>query len=77
MYHETLSEILVFKTNILRRQDVEILAAVLNGDSRVRRWNIDLADIDHVLRVETEDMCARDIIGVVANAGFQCEELPD
>ncbi len=41
------------------------------------KWNFDLEDCDHILRVETWSVLASTIIAVIENAGFRCEELED
>ena len=76
MHKEILSEILVFKTNI-SQADVERVTPVLASDYRVKKWNIDLEDIDRVLRIECTEQCAGDVIQLIHKAGFHCEELPD
>jgi hypothetical protein len=77
MYPEAVSEILVFKTNIARDEDLVKVASVINNDSRIRQWNVDRDDIDHVLRIEATQIVAPDVISMVHKAGFECEELPD
>ncbi len=70
-------KILVFKTNILSRKEVKRLGPVLHKLAGVCRWNVDLMDIDKVLRIETEELQAQEIIDVLTEAGYFCEELPD
>lgn len=41
------------------------------------KWNFDLEDGDHILRVETWSTSASDIIDALENAGYRCEELED
>jgi hypothetical protein len=76
MYPQAITEILVFRTNILHSSDERKLA-FLNSLPGVKHWNIDLQDVDHVLRVEAEDISASEIIHRMTSAGFLCEELPD
>ena len=76
MYPQALSEILVFKTNINYPFDERKLA-FLNSIHGVKTWNIDLQDIDRVLRIEAEDVSPSEIIHSMNAAGFLCEELPD
>ena len=77
MYHETISEILVFKTDAWHPEDVDHVAKVLNDDARIKRWNIDRDDIDNVLRVEADQISAFEIRLLLNAAGYFCEELPD
>jgi hypothetical protein len=76
IYSETISDLLIFKTNIFS-SDVEKLAPILDQDTRIKKWNIDCEDIDHVLRVETDCLAAAEVIKVIHGSGFFCEELPD
>lgn len=41
------------------------------------KWNFDLEDCDHILRVEAVSLQAPVIIRNLAKAGFFCEELED
>jgi hypothetical protein len=77
MYPETVSEILVFKTNLLNENDIEKVALLLNTHIGIRQWNIDQHDIDHVLRIEGDHLLPADVINILQGAGFICEELPD
>jgi hypothetical protein len=76
MYPETISEVLVFKTNIREDSEVEKVAALLSK-FRITRWNIDRSDVDNVLRIESDSLDVGAVISMVKNAGFYCEELPD
>jgi hypothetical protein len=77
MYPETLSEILVFKTNITDPSGLERLHELLKSNEQILKWNVDVQDIDHVLRIEAEHVHPSTIINLLQSAGFQCEELPD
>jgi hypothetical protein len=77
MYPETVSEILVFKTNLLKEGDIEKVAVLLNAHIGIRQWNIDQNDIDHVLRIEGDHVMPDEVINIVKGSGFTCEELPD
>ena len=74
---ETRAQVLVFKTNLQFRRDVKQLAPVLNATQGIIRWNVDQNDVDNVLRIETVQPGVEDIIRIVTNAGYCCEELPD
>jgi hypothetical protein len=77
MYPEAISDILVFKTNIQRDTDLERVGKMLNADVRIRKWNVDRDDVDHVLRIESDQLEVFEAISIISNAGFFCEELPD
>lgn len=68
-------DILVFKTNILREDDVEKVTFMMNEDVRIKRWTVDREDCDKVLRVEANEMLPDEIIELIRQAGYACEEL--
>lgn len=68
--------IFVFKTSVATKTEVSKLKPGLNklmqtGD----RWNFDLEDCDHILRVESTVNKTDNIKDVLQVAGFDCEEL--
>lgn len=77
MQNAVITDVLVFKTTIRTDNDVERVRQIFCDDARIRRWNVDLEDIDRVLRVEASERYADDIIARVREAGFWCEELTD
>ncbi len=66
--------VLVFKTNIRKRSEVEKLSSVFNKPEIIK-WNIDLDDCDKVLRVVTTRLSYADIIMETSEKGFECVEL--
>ena len=69
--------VLVFKTNLVSAKDVHRISPVMGDTPGILRWNVDEHDIDNVLRIETSWLLPGDIIRVLTNAGYVCEELPD
>jgi hypothetical protein len=69
--------ILVFKTNIRSIRDILTVDETISCLDGLKRWNVDGDDIDNVLRIETTRPDPANIIGLVREAGFFCEELPD
>ena len=69
--------LLIFKTNISSKKQVTKVAKLLNAEDEILRWNIDLQDIDRVLRIEAINVSNREIISIIQKAGFFCEELAD
>ena len=69
--------ILVFRTSIQLDGDVQQIACLINSESRISKWNVDLHDVDKVLRIETYQLEAQEVIRLVIRAGYQCEELED
>lgn len=70
-------EILVFKTNVEDKKHVKKLFPVLRTLQGIMRWNVDLHDIDKVLRVEVVSLSPRSIEMTLQNAGYFCKELED
>jgi hypothetical protein len=73
---ETITGILVFKTN-LSDHDVAHIATLLSHDPRIKRWNVDLDDVDRILRVESTRITPLEVQLKINAAGYLCEELPD
>jgi hypothetical protein len=71
-----LHDILIFKTNIHQRDMIKV-ASVMNAEKRILKWNVDCTDVDHVLRVEVQELCMDEVIELIHHAGFVCEELVD
>ncbi len=71
------STVLVFKTNITNLSDLHSVAPMLTGEQDILKWNVDLHDIDKVLRIETNNLNPLEIANLLQGAGFLCEELPD
>lgn len=67
----------VFKTNIQFKKDVKHVEAVLNQTPGVMCWHVDRQDADKVLRVESPFLQPEQIIALIKQAGYCCEELPD
>jgi short-subunit dehydrogenase len=70
-------DVLIFKTNIRYMKDVHKIAPYLRGEQKIRRWNVDLGDIDKVLRIEAEELSTGQVQILVNQAGYFCEELID
>lgn len=68
--------VLVFKTN-LHYRDMKRIEPVLNAESKIITWNVDLTDIDNVLRVVSHEPYIEPVIAILVNEGFICEELID
>ena len=68
-------EVLILKTNIRYKKQVKTVAPLLDGQDNISRWNIDLNDIDKVLRIESDDMELTEVVQIIKKAGFHCEEL--
>ena len=67
-------EILVFRTNILEKSDIEQVRQYF-GDHDILNWHVDIEDIDKVLRVEAKSNITVKIENLVKRAGYWCTEL--
>ena len=70
-----LSNILIFKTNIQTEFDRLRIKNVLDASQKVLKWNIDMDDVDRVLRIVSDTLTPEQIISVIEYVGFECAEL--
>jgi len=70
-----LIDVLIFKTNIQTIGDRIRIKKTLDGNPLILQWNIDLEDIDCVLRIEATHLDHNDIIKMITGCGYNCEEL--
>lgn len=61
---------LKFKTNIQCTNCLSKVTPKLNQQNGISSWNVDLADPDRTLTVETENLEPEDIKKAVLKAGF-------
>ena len=76
-YEVTALEVLVFKTNLHSHTDVLRITSALDQLPGVLRWNVDLQDVDHVLRIESRNLPTAVVKGALNCAGYLCDELTD
>jgi hypothetical protein len=69
--------VLVFKTNLHSPEKVTDVSPILTHLKDIKRWNVDVQDCDHVLRIESETVSAHRIEQLLSAAGYYCEELAD
>lgn len=70
--------LLIYKTDIDTPQKVGQLATVFDSFESVKSWNVDMDDIDKILRIElVKKTNERDILNSLNSCGIQIEELPD
>ena len=68
-------EVLVFKTDLTDRQQVALAGYFLQNIEGIHRWNVDMEDVDNVLRVEAENVQPHYVSATLNKAGYYCEEL--
>ncbi len=71
----TLQNILVFAINIKTESEKRTISAVLDKNSAIQQWNIDLEDVDCVLRIVSETLSEEEIIDIIKNQDFKCTTL--
>ncbi|NCI45375.1 hypothetical protein [Sediminibacterium soli] len=70
-------DILVFRTNLFNHDLVQRAGEHLDAMHGVSRWNVDMHDIDFILRIEAEQVSPRNVEEALQKAGYFCEELED
>lgn len=70
-------EVLVFKTNIRYKKNVNAIQLQISAQPGILKWNVDLSDIDKILRIETIDLHPAKIETLITKAAYFCEELKD
>jgi len=68
-------EVLVFKTNLRFKKQINAVTPHINNLQGIARWNVDLDDSDKILRIESVDLCPRCVEATLQQAGYFCEEL--
>ena len=68
-------EVLVFKTNLRFKKHISAVTPHINNLNGITRWNVDLDDIDSVLRIESDNLSPRKVEATLQQAGYFCEEL--
>ncbi|MEN9908197.1 MAG: hypothetical protein RLZZ540_1346 [Bacteroidota bacterium] len=71
------NNILIFGTNIKTEKEKQIISKLLNTNPAIEQWNIDLEDIDSVLRIESKSLDAQQIITMITAEDFKCAELTE
>lgn len=72
---QDLTKVLIFQTNINTEEDRQKISDLLQTHPLISEWSVDLEDIDRVLRVVSDKLGLEDVIKLVTNCGFVCQEL--
>lgn len=71
-------QVLVFKTNLEDQGQILHAGQLLHPIREIHRWNVDMHDIDNILRIEADpSLSPRIIENTLKNGGWRCEELTD
>lgn len=68
-------QILVLKTSLVLKADVEKASMFLNSHPQIDDWNVDLEDCDKVLRIVCDGLTEADIAILLYLAGYDAEKL--
>ena len=72
---ESVKNIFVFKTNIKTKDDKQIVKEVLEANTLIEQWSVDLHDCDCVLRIVSTSITMNEVIELVNLTGYECHEL--
>lgn len=67
--------IYVFKTSVRTQKAVKKLTAKLNTFIPNSKWNFDLEDCDKILRIDSKEVTAKQVIDFLNKYKFECLEL--
>ncbi len=67
--------ILVFKTSVQTKTQIERLKPHLDNLLSESTWNFDLEDCNNILRIESKNTLETTVIELLKNQNFDCEEL--
>lgn len=66
-----------FKTNVNCNHCINKITPVLNADSSITEWNVDLANEDKVLTVKGENVDGNSVIESLSKVGYMAEVVKD
>ena len=72
---ENFDHILLFKTNCCSPADKSKLQLILDNGQGIEKWNLDMEDCDHVLRIVSYEIDHAHIIQLLNIHGYECCEL--
>lgn len=68
----------ILKTDLIDLEKLEEIQPFLNQHPSIIRWNVDIEDIDKVLKVESlPNLSETNLIEILNTQGVHCEILPD
>ncbi|MDR6843637.1 hypothetical protein [Flavobacterium granuli] len=70
-----IENVLVFATNIATENDKQKISNILDGNTEIQQWTLDLEDIDRVLRIVSDTLSEEQIIKLLDNKNFNCSAL--
>ena len=70
-----LNHIFILRTNVKTETGRLLLKTVFDHNDHIQQWNLDLEDIDCVLRIVSPTLCYETIINLINQLGFEGSEL--
>ncbi len=70
-----ISNIHVFKTSVRFKKNIKKMEFYFNKMNGIKKWNFDLTDCDNILRIESAENITAEVIELLMEHGFICEEL--
>lgn len=64
-----------FNTTLKCEGCVAKIKPFLDGDDKIKNWNVDLSKSPKVLSVESESISAEEVKDLLAKAGYKGEEI--
>jgi copper chaperone CopZ len=64
-----------FQTNINCKNCLRAVTPFLNGEARIKRWDVDLDDPGKILTIECENITITEIVTLLSKAGYTAEPL--
>ncbi len=71
------NNILIFRSNIKTNYDRISVERMLDMHPHIDEWTLDQQDEDCVLRVVTGRLNSKQVVDIVKNCGYICEEMQD
>jgi len=72
---ENTNHIHIFKTDIKTNIDKDIIKNALEQITHIEQWTVDNDDKDCVLRIISPNITVKEIIEIINQNGYQCQEL--
>ncbi|QIE58737.1 hypothetical protein G5B37_03920 [Rasiella rasia] len=69
--------IYIFKTSVKSKNSIKVLTPQLNEIEAISSWNFDLDDCDNILRIDSQSDIVENIIKILSDFDYKCEELND
>ena len=70
-----MEQVYIFKTSISAAAQVEQVRTLFGPIDGIKHWNIDLEDVDNILRIVSEGLEPGSIEDLLGTAGLYCENM--